>query len=48
MDESDGKKDTDRIIQNINEMLQQNYHIHHTVIQAETQNLCEMSALCNK
>jgi cobalt-zinc-cadmium efflux system protein len=48
MDESDGKKDTDRIIQNINEMLQQNHSIHHTVIQAETRNLCGMDVLCNK
>jgi len=48
MEESDGKGDTDRIIQNINEMLQQNYHIHHTVIQAETRNLCGMDVLCNK
>ena len=46
--ESDGKGDTDRIIQNINEMLQQNHRIHHTVIQAETRNLCEMDVLCNK
>ena len=48
MDESDGKKDTDRIIQNINEVLLKNHRIHHTVIQAENQNLCEMDALCNK
>jgi cobalt-zinc-cadmium efflux system protein len=48
MDESDEKKDTDRIIQNINKMLQQNHRIHHTVIQMENQNLCEMDALCNK
>jgi cobalt-zinc-cadmium efflux system protein len=46
--ESDGKGDTDRIIQNINEMLQQNHRIHHTVIQAETRNLCGMDVLCNK
>ena len=46
--ESDGKGDTDRMIQNINEMLQQNHRIHHTVIQAETRNLCEMDVLCNK
>ena len=48
MDKSDGKRDTDRIIQDINEMLQQNHRIHHTVIQMETRNLCEMDALCNK
>jgi cobalt-zinc-cadmium efflux system protein len=48
MDESDEKKDTDRIIQNINKMLQQSHRIHHTVIQMETRNLCEMDALCNK
>ena len=46
--ESDRKGDTDRIIQNINEMLQQNHRIHHTVIQAETRNLCGMDVLCNK
>ena len=46
--ESDGKGDTDRMIQNINEMLQQNHSIHHTVIQAETRNLCGMDVLCNK
>jgi cobalt-zinc-cadmium efflux system protein len=48
MDESDGTKDTDRIIQNINEVLLKNHGIHHTVIQAENQNLCEMDVLCNK
>jgi cobalt-zinc-cadmium efflux system protein len=48
MDESDGTKDTDRIIQNINEVLLKNHGIHHTVIQAETQNLCGMDVLCNK
>jgi cobalt-zinc-cadmium efflux system protein len=48
MEESDGKGDTDRIIQNINQMLQQNHRIHHTVIQAETRNLCGMDVLCNK
>jgi cobalt-zinc-cadmium efflux system protein len=46
--ESDGKGDTDRVIKNINEMLQQKHGIHHTVIQAETQNLCKMDVLCNK
>jgi cobalt-zinc-cadmium efflux system protein len=46
--ERDGKADTDRIIKTINEVLGQNYHIHHTVIQEETRNLCEMGALCNK
>jgi cobalt-zinc-cadmium efflux system protein len=48
LEERDGKADTDRIIQTINEVLDQSYHIHHTVIQAETQNLCEMDVLCNK
>jgi cobalt-zinc-cadmium efflux system protein len=48
MEESDGRGDTDRIIQNINEMLQQKHGIHHTVIQAETRNLCKMDVLCNK
>jgi len=46
--ESDGKGDTDRVIKNINEVLQQKHGIHHTVIQAETQNLCKMDVLCNK
>jgi len=46
--ERDGKADTNRIIQTINKVLAQNYHIHHTVIQAETRNLCEMDILCNK
>jgi cobalt-zinc-cadmium efflux system protein len=48
LEERDGKADTDRIIQTINEVLDQNYHIHHTVIQAETRNLCGMGVLCNK
>jgi len=48
IEQTDGKRDTDRIIQNINQMLQQNYHIHHTVIQAETRDLCGMDVLCNK
>ena len=48
IEQTDGKRDTDKIIQDINEVLQQNYHIHHTVIQAETQNLCKMDVLCNK
>ena len=47
-EESDGKLDTDKMIQNINEVLERNHHIHHTVIQAETQNLCKMDVLCNK
>jgi cobalt-zinc-cadmium efflux system protein len=46
--ERDGKTDTDRIIQTINEVLERIHHIHHTVIQAETRNLCEMDVLCNK
>jgi len=48
MDGSDEKKDTDKIIQNINDVLLKNHSIHHTVIQAENQNLCEMDVLCNK
>ncbi|MGQ9638730.1 MAG: cation diffusion facilitator family transporter [Thermodesulfobacteriota bacterium] len=48
IDESDGKKDTDRIIQNINEVLFKNHNIHHTVIQAENQNLCGTNILCDK
>ncbi|MGQ9788745.1 MAG: cation transporter dimerization domain-containing protein [Candidatus Hadarchaeaceae archaeon] len=48
IEESDGKADTNRIIQNINGVLQQNHRIHHTVIQAETRNLCEMGVLCDK
>ena len=48
MEESDGKGDTDKMIQSINEVLEENHHIHHTVIQAETQNLCKMDVLCNK
>lgn len=48
MDENEGKKDTDRTIQNINEILLKNYNIRHTVIQAENQNLCGLDILCNK
>jgi len=48
IEQTDGKRDTDKIIQDINEMLQQNHRIHHTVIQAENQNLCGMDVLCNK
>ena len=48
IEQTDGKRDTDKIIQDINEMLQQNHRIHHTVIQAENRNLCEMDVLCNK
>lgn len=48
MDESEDKRDTDRIIQNINEVLLKNHNIRHTVIQAENRNLCEMDELCNK
>ena len=48
MDGSDGKADTDKIIQGINAVLQQRHDIHHTVIQAENQNLCGMDVLCNK
>lgn len=48
LDESDGTKDSDRIIQSINEILSKNHNIHHTVIQAENRNLCGVDALCNK
>ena len=48
MAESDGKGDADKMIQDINEVLQQKHAIHHTVIQAENQNLCGMDVLCNK
>ena len=48
MEEGDRKADTDRVIQNINEVLQQKHAIQHTVIQAENQNLCKMDVLCNK
>lgn len=48
IDESKGVKNTDRIIQNINEVLLKNHNINHTVIQTENKNLCEMDVLCNK
>lgn len=48
IDESEGIKDTDSIIQNINEVLLKNHNIHHTVIQTENKNLCEMDELCNR
>ena len=48
IEQTDGKRNPDKIIQDINEMLQQNHRIHHTVIQAENQNLCGMDVLCNK
>ena len=48
MDGSNGKVDSDKVIQNINEVLGQKHNIHHTVIQAETQDLCGMDVLCNK
>jgi len=48
MDEIEGERDIDRIIQNINEVLLKKHHIHHTVIQAENQNLCGTDILCNK
>lgn len=48
MGEWGGEKDTDKIIQNINEMLLKNHNIHHTVIQAENRNLCGLDALCEK
>jgi cobalt-zinc-cadmium efflux system protein len=48
MEESDGKGDADKMIQDINEVLQQKHGIHHTVIQAENKNLCGMDVLCNK
>jgi hypothetical protein len=46
--EEAGRTDDHRVIQNINEALQQKHGIHHTVIQAETQNLCGMDVLSNK
>jgi len=48
IEQTDGKRDTDKIIQDINETLQQNHRIHHTAIQAETRDLCGMDVLCNK
>jgi cobalt-zinc-cadmium efflux system protein len=48
IDESDGKTDTDKIIQNVNAALQEKHDIRHTVIQAENQDLCGMDVLCNK
>ena len=48
MEESDRKGYADRIIQAINGVLQQNHGIEHTVIQAETRNLCGIDVLCNK
>ncbi len=48
MEESDRKIGADGIIQAINGVLQQNHGIEHTVIQAETRNLCDMDVLCNK
>jgi cobalt-zinc-cadmium efflux system protein len=48
MAESDEKTDTDGVIQKTNEVLQQKHGIHHTVIQAESRDLCGMDVLCNK
>lgn len=48
MEGSDGKGDADKMIQDINEVLQRKHGIHHTVIQAETRDLCGMDVLCNK
>jgi len=48
MEEINGKGDTNKTIQNINEVLQRNHHTHHTVIQTEARNLCKMDVLCNK
>ncbi len=48
IDENEGVEDTDRIIQNINEVLIKNHNIQHTVIQTEKKNLCKMDELCNK
>lgn len=47
-EEGNGRADTDRVIKDINEVLQQKHGIHHTVIQAENQNLCGMDVLCDK
>ncbi len=44
----DNRRDTDRIIKEINEMLQEKHCIQHTAIQLENRNLCEMDELCNK
>ena len=48
MENSNERADTDKVIQNINEVLEHLYRIHHTVIQAENQNLCGLDVLCNK
>lgn len=48
LDESRGEKNTDKIIQYINEILLKKHNINHTVIQTENQDLCEMDTLCNK
>jgi hypothetical protein len=45
MGEINGKGDTNKVIQNINEVLQRILHTHHAFIQAETRNLCEMGAV---
>ncbi len=46
--ENENRGNTDMIIQEINEMLQEKHHIQHTAIQLENRNLCEMDELCNK
>jgi cobalt-zinc-cadmium efflux system protein len=48
MEEVDGKRDTDKIIRDVNTMLGKNHRIHHTVIQAENENLCGIDVLCEK
>ena len=48
MEEVEGKRDTDKIIRDVNTMLGKNHRIHHTVIQAENENLCGIDVLCNK
>lgn len=48
MEEVDGKRDTDKIIRDVNSMLEKNHHIYHTVIQAENENLCGIDVLCEK
>jgi cobalt-zinc-cadmium efflux system protein len=48
MEEVDGRRDTDKIIRDVNTMLGKNHRIHHTVIQAENENLCGIDVLCNK
>jgi len=48
MEEINGKGDTNKMTQNINQVLQRNHNRHHTAIQTEARNLCMMDVLCNK